>query len=87
MDFDADTASTTSSKVMDAGPDHPVNVAHREWRKLNGTKGFNAEEFDEKHRFALIEFIVAQMDVEFCKHIHTFEKDGAGCKIFPCIYS
>ena len=28
MDFDADTASTTSSKVMDAGPDHPVNVAH-----------------------------------------------------------
>lgn len=79
MSVDSRTATEISPKTMNAGADHPVNVAHREWVKQKGRKGFNAEEFDSDHRSSLFEFVVAQMDVSYCQDIHSFTPTTCSC--------
>ena len=79
MEMSAVTLVDSSPTTMNAGGDHPVNMAHREWISLKEKKGINIEKFVEKHRSALLRYVVNQFEIPFCRDVNNFRTTTCSC--------
>ena len=80
MDFSPVTDENTPEFLMGTGPDHPVNVVHREWRNLKDRSDESVHSFDEKHANLLFEYVLLHMQfIPYCKDIYSNEKSTCTC--------
>ena len=79
MEMSTVADTQTTQITMNAGSEHPVNVAHREWCCLKKKRGVNVEEFDKKHRSTLSFFVLKQMEVPYCRDINSFQATTCSC--------
>ena len=74
------TDENALTRLTGTGPDHPVNVVHREWTNLKDKSAATVKNFDEKHTSTLFDFVVDHMQfVPNCKHIYSNEVSTCSC--------
>ena len=87
MVFDAVTDENIVQKLISTGPDHPVNVVHREWRGMKAKDDAEAVKlFDQKHSALLFKFVVDHMQfVSGCPDIYIKAKVTSCCCLYEMV--
>ena len=80
MEFLADTASTDHRNTLPTGADHPVSIVHREWKEMKDKKGFDADDFDEKHTAILRQYVLDSMEfMPYCIDVNKGKETTCSC--------
>ena len=83
MEFLAITDENRPKNLTGCGPEHPVNVVHRDWMNLKDKSPESVKEFDEKHGRILLKFVTDHMEfVPVCMDMHKPKKQTT-CSCLP----